>query len=94
MNEIKIDYGSVEKELSSIQMASSALNPALPESVAEKNELQLINTLEEINQLLEQVLQNYKALLAKTQSMAKNSVETMKEMDKRNAASFGPVPMR
>ncbi|PLT30786.1 YwqI/YxiC family protein [Peribacillus deserti] len=94
MSEIKINYSGVDQVLANMQGAANSLDPVLPQSVAENNKLDAVNALLEINQLFEQVLQNYKSLLLKNESMTKKSVEVMKETDEQLSSSFGHVPMR
>ncbi|CAM3825631.1 YwqI/YxiC family protein [Mesobacillus zeae] len=94
MNEIKLDYSKLGTVLSTLHGATSGLEPSMPGDISGKNQLDVVKTLEEINQLFEQVIRDYQSLLVSNETMTKKSIEAMKATDEKLSASFGPVHMR
>ncbi|HEY4552889.1 MAG TPA: YwqI/YxiC family protein [Bacillaceae bacterium] len=88
MPEIKIQYGGVEKALSNIRSAVSSFDEAMPKNIGGSNELDVKDALEEINQLMEKLMKNYTALLAKHEQITSYSVQSMKEADSMISTSY------
>ena len=81
MGEIKFQYNDIERILKEMAMASTSLDPSLPKDVVKNNQLDVTKKMEQINRLLEDIMTNYKDLLAQNESMVQSSVKAMKATD-------------
>ncbi|MFS0905936.1 YwqI/YxiC family protein [Priestia aryabhattai] len=81
--EILMKYSEIDTALSQLQLSAQALDPSFPQDMKGLNVLDTMDRLSDINTKLEALLKSYQALLIKSEQMAGNSVELMKEADQK-----------
>lgn len=81
--EIKIKKSEIEQALAQMKSSSDALTSSFPTSIGSGNRLDVVNKLNEINRTLEQLTENYKALILHNEEMTRQSVEQMVEKDQQ-----------
>ncbi|WP_404446509.1 YwqI/YxiC family protein [Sutcliffiella horikoshii] len=81
--EIKIRQSEIEQALSQMKSSSEALTSSFPSSIGNGNRLDVVNKLNELNRTLEQLTENYKALILHNEEMTRQSVEQMVEKDQQ-----------
>ncbi|KMJ60390.1 hypothetical protein AB685_06165 [Bacillus sp. LL01] len=86
--EIKIKQSDIEQVLTQIKSSSEALTSSFPTTIGSGNRLDVVNRLNEINRTLEQLTENYKALLLHNEEMTRQSVQQMVEKDRQISSNI------
>ncbi|WP_404469220.1 YwqI/YxiC family protein [Sutcliffiella horikoshii] len=86
--EIKIKQSEIEQALSQMKSSSEALTSSFPTAIGSGNRLDVVNKLNEINRTLEQLTENYKALMLHNEEMTRQSVEQMVEKDQQLSSNM------
>lgn len=86
--EIKIKQSEIEQALTQMKSSSEALTSSFPSSIGSGNQLDVVNKLNEINRKLEQLTENYKALLLHNEEMTRQSVQQMMEKDQQLSSNM------
>jgi NurA-like 5'-3' nuclease len=86
--ELKIRYSDVEDAISKIESASEAFETSLLKDMASGNKLDIVNKLNKLNQLLDEVGQEYKKVLKENNQSVIQSVQSLKEADKSISSSI------
>ncbi|MCM3618164.1 YwqI/YxiC family protein [Sutcliffiella horikoshii] len=86
--EIKVKQSEIEQALTQMKSSSEALNSSFPSSIGNGNRLDVVNKLNEINRTLEQLTENYKALLLHNEEMTRQSVGQMVEKDQQLSSNM------
>ena len=81
-NEVKVVYADVEEQLGVMENAAPTLKPKA-EPPIEGNMLDVVTKLNELSLQLEQVLTSYQAVLQNNIQTTENSVQYLKEQDRR-----------
>lgn len=87
--EIKIKQSEIEQALTQMKSSTEALASSFPSSIGSGNRLDVVNRLNEINRALEQLTENYKALLLHNEQMTRQSVQQMVEKDQQLSSNIG-----
>ncbi|KPN13957.1 hypothetical protein AKG37_07725 [Bacillus australimaris] len=85
--EIKIDVSQVKRVLKHAKQSGAQMNTTLPTSIKGRNQLPTANTLEKINQQLNELSTSYIDILQKQLVQTERAVNTMIETDKALASS-------
>lgn len=90
-SEIKMKYSDVEQALSKLHSSSSALQTSFPSSIGGNNVLDVVKQLNNLNTLLQQVGDSYKALLLQNEETTRSSVKFMNDTD-HQLSSYRQLP--
>ncbi|MFS3915240.1 YwqI/YxiC family protein [Bacillus australimaris] len=85
--EIKIDASQVKRVLQHAKQSGAQTNTTLPTSIKGRNQLVTADTLEKINQQLNELSTSYIDILQKQLVQTERAVNTMIETDKALASS-------
>jgi len=88
--ELRINSHELEKKISKMQSCTAELNAILPREIGQRNKLQSVDKLNEVNQALEQLIERYKISLEENISSTKQSVNELIEIDEEISRSLKP----
>ncbi|MEH7735429.1 MULTISPECIES: YwqI/YxiC family protein [Bacillus] len=85
--EIKIDASEIKQVLQHTKQSGAQMNTKLPTTIKGRNQLLAADTLERINQQLNELSTSYIGILQKQLVQTEQAVNTMIETDKALASS-------
>lgn len=85
---IKVVYEDVIKLVSNIQNANEHFDTSIKDDFALQNELEVVKTINGLNQMLERIREEYKHILLQNNQSAIQAVESIKETDQSISQSF------
>lgn len=85
---IKVVYEDVIKLVSNIQTANEQFDTSIKGEFAPQNQLDVVKIINELNQMLERVREEYKHILLQNNQSAIQAVESIKETDLSISESF------
>jgi hypothetical protein len=85
---IKVVYEDAIKLVSNIQSANEHFNTSIKGDFAPQNQLEFVKIINELNQMLERVREEYKHILIQNNQSAIQAVESFKETDQSISESF------
>lgn len=85
---IKVVYEDVIKLVSNIQRANEHFDTSIKIDFAPQNQLEAVKIINELNQMLERVREEYKHILLQNNQSAIQAVESIKETDHSISESF------
>ncbi|MGM9926615.1 MAG: YwqI/YxiC family protein [Bacillus sp. (in: firmicutes)] len=80
-DEIKIRYSDVMQALSQLDTSLSAFQTTLPSAVGGNNVLNVVQTLNQLNETFQQINESYKSLLLSNKEATLHSIQSMQEAD-------------
>lgn len=86
--EIKIRYSDVEQELSKVESAVQQVDATYPSGIGEGNVLDVVTRLNELSNDLQQVIEQYQALVLKNVESTRQSLDIMQETDHQIGSSI------
>ncbi|GLI83098.1 hypothetical protein ANABIO32_07880 [Rossellomorea marisflavi] len=79
--EIKIQYSETELAILNLHRSINAWNTNFPKQISGRNELEVINKLNKLNQQCQEMLETYQELLRENKSAMEQSVEEILHAD-------------
>lgn len=91
MEEIQIRYSEVEERLADLRSSIQALETSFPIAIGGQNQLEVVDSLNELNLKLQEAMILYKDLLTKNEQATGKSISTMNETDQQLSAFMKTV---
>ncbi|MCY7951725.1 YwqI/YxiC family protein [Bacillus inaquosorum] len=85
--EIKMVYGTVKQGLSQLKN-SAELKSSLPGHISGRNHLNVVKSIEQLNEDIKELTEAYTSVLAKHIAQTESAVNAMKETDENISSSM------
>ncbi|BCB06057.1 YwqI/YxiC family protein [Bacillus sp. KH172YL63] len=90
VKEIKVVHGEIEQSLTKLKFSTEALQSNLPYDIGQGNALEVVTKINELNQMMGQMIEDYKQLLMRNEEQTRQAVQDMAQAD-RNLSSHMKV---
>ncbi|RFU65385.1 hypothetical protein D0466_05695 [Peribacillus glennii] len=81
MSEIKLRSSDIKAALKEMNSAAEALETSYPSDIASRNQMDIVNRMNEINASMQQALETYKKLLLSNVDSTMKSTEWLEHVD-------------
>lgn len=86
--EIRIKYGEVEQSISRIEKTLHSLKTEVPHNLATENRLDVVDRMNQLNQLLTEIGNSYKEVLAANNESVRKALSDMENTDQQLSSSI------